>query len=76
MEEWQNETTPFRTIHIDHEGFLHQPGNRNLHCILVIDAFFRFLMVHPVTNTGAQATFSVVEKWIRSLGIPQSIVHD
>ena len=33
-------------------------------------------MVYPVTNTGAQATFSAVEKWIHSFGIPESIVHD
>ena len=76
LEEWQNETVLFRTIHIDHKGPLHPPSNRNLHCLLVIDAFSRFLMVYPVTNTGAQATISVVEKWIHSFGIPQSIVHD
>ena len=76
LEEWQNETVPFRTIHIDHKGPLHPPSNRNLHCLLVIDAFSRFLMVYPVTNTGAQATISAVEKWIHSFGIPQSIVHD
>ena len=33
-------------------------------------------MVYPVTNTGAQASISAVEKWIHSFGIPQSIVHD
>ena len=49
---------------------------KSLHCLLVIDAFSRFLMVYPVTNTGAQATISAVEKWIHSFGIPQSIVHD
>ena len=76
MEEWQNETTPFRTIHIDHKGLFHPPSNRNLPCLLVCDAFSRFLMVYPVTNTGAQATISAVEKWIYSFGIPQSIVHD
>ena len=76
LEEWQNETIPFRTIHIDHKGPLHPPSNRNLHCLLVIDAFSRFLMVYPVTNTGAQATISAVENWIHSFGIPQSIVHD
>ena len=37
--EWQNETVPFRTIHIDHKGPLHPSSNRNLHCLLVIDAF-------------------------------------
>ena len=33
-------------------------------------------MVYPVTNTGAQATISAVEKWSDSFGIPQTIVHD
>ena len=75
LEEWQNGTIPFRTIHIDHKGPLHPPSNRNLHCLLVIDAFSRFLMVYPFTNTGAQATISAVEKWILSFGVPQSIVH-
>ena len=76
LEEWQNETVPFRTIHIDHKGPLHPPSNRNLHCLLVIDAFSRFLMVYPVTNTGAQATISALERTIHSFGLPQSIVHD
>ena len=43
---------------------------------LVFDAFSRFLMALPVSNTGAQATISAVEKWIHSFGIPQSIVLD
>ena len=76
MEEWQNETTPFRTIHIDQKGPLHLPNNRNLPCLLVIDAFSCFLMVYPVTNTGAQAAIAAVEKLIPSFGIPQCIVHD
>ena len=76
LEQWQNETVPFRTFHIDHKGPIYPPSNRNLHCLLVIDAFSRFLMVYPVTNTGAQATISAVEKWILSFGIPQSFVHD
>ena len=33
-------------------------------------------MVYPVTNTGTQATISAVGKWINSIGIPQSFVHD
>ena len=75
MEEWQNETVPFRTIHFDHKGPLHPPSNTLL-CLLICVAFSRFLMVYPVTNTGAQATISAFEKLIHSFGIPQSIVHD
>ena len=33
-------------------------------------------MVYPVTNLEAQDTFSAVEKWIHSFGIPKSTVHD
>ena len=76
LEEWQNETVSFRTIHFDHKRHFHPPSNRNLHCLLVIDASSRFLMVYPVTNTGVQATISVVGKWIHSFGIPQNFVHD
>ena len=76
LEEWQNETTPFRTVHIDHKGPLHPPSNRNLHCLLVVDAFSRFLMVYPVTNTSAHATITALEKWIHTFGIPQSVIHD
>ena len=76
LDEWKIEIAPFRTIHIEHKGLLHQSSNRNLHCLLVIDAFFCSLMVYPVISNGAQATISAVEKWIHSLGISQSFVHD
>ena len=33
-------------------------------------------MVYPVRKTAALATITAVEKWIFSLGIPQSIIHD
>ena len=75
LEEWQNEAVTFRTFHLNHKGPLHPPSNRNLHCLLVIDAFSRFVKVYPVTNTGAQATISAVEKRIHSCGIPQFIVN-
>ena len=42
LEEWQDETVPFRTIHNDHKGPLHPPSNRNLHRFLTIDAFLAF----------------------------------
>ena len=76
LEEWQNETIPFPTIHIAHKGPLHPQSNRNLHCLLVIEAFSRFWMVYPVLNTGAQSNICAVEKWSHSFEFPQSIVHD
>ena len=75
LEEWQIETVPFRTVHIDHNGPIHPTSASNVHCLLIVDAFSRFLMVYPVRNTTALATITV-EKWILPFGIPQSIIHD
>ena len=48
LEEWQIDSIPLSTLHIDHNEPLHPPSNRNLHCLLVIDAFSQFPMVYPV----------------------------
>ena len=45
LEEWQNETVPFRTIHNDHKGPIHPTSASNVHCLLTVAAFSRFLMV-------------------------------
>ena len=76
LAEWQNETVPLRTIHIDYKGPIHPTSASNVHCLLIVDAFSRFLMVYPVRNTTALATITAVEKWILSFGIPQSIIHE
>ena len=76
LEEWQNETFPCRTVHIDQKGPLHPSSANNVHCLLIIDTFFRFLMVYPLQNATALATITAAEKWILSFGIPQSIIHD
>ena len=76
LEEWQGDTAPLCAIYIDHKRPLHPPSNRNTQCLLIVDSFSRFLMVYPVTNTGAQATIAAVEKWLLHFGIPQSIIRD
>ena len=76
LEEWQNETVPIRTVHIDHKGPLHPTSAGNVHCLLLIDAFSRLSMVYSVRSTTTIATVIAVEIWILSFGIPQSIIHD
>ena len=77
LEQWgELETTPFKTIHIDHKGPLRPSSNSNNHCLVVVDAFSRFIGVYPVKDTSAQATITALEKWITSYGIPQKIIHD
>ena len=69
-------TVPFCTIHIDHKGPIHPTSAGNVHFLLIVDAFSRFLMVYPVRNTTALATITAVENWSISFGTPQSIIHD
>ena len=39
-EQWRElETTPSKTIHIDHKGPLRPTSNSNTHCLVVVDAF-------------------------------------
>ena len=76
LEGWQNEVVPLRTKHIDHKGPIHPTSASNFHCVSIVDALFRFLMVYTVRNTTALATTTAVENWILSFRIPQSIIHD
>ena len=62
LEDWPNETAPFRTLHIDRKGPLHPTSASNVHRFLIIVAFSRFLMVYPVRNTTTLATISAAEK--------------
>ena len=52
LEDCETETQVFRTIHIDHKGPLNPPSNGNSHCLLIIDAFSRFLLPYPVRDTS------------------------
>ena len=63
-------------MHINHKGPLHPTSANNAHCLLIIDAFSRLLMVYPVRNTTALATITAAENLILSSGIAQSIIHD
>ena len=77
LEQWgELEATPFKSIHIDHNGPLRPSSKSNTHYLLVVEAFSRFLGVYPVRDTGAQTSINAPEKWIKSYGIPQKTVHD
>ena len=70
------ETTPFKTLHIDHKGPLRPSSNSNTHFLVVVDAFPRYLGAYPVRDTRAQTTINALGKWITAYGIPQKTVHD
>ena len=68
LEEWQNETVPFRTIHIDHKRPIHPTSASNVHCLLIVDGISRFLMAYPVRNTTALATITALKSGSFPLG--------
>ena len=54
LQQWgELEMTIFKTIHIDHKGPLRPSSDSNTHCLVVVDAFFRFIGAYPVGYTGA-----------------------
>ena len=62
LEQWvELQMIPFKTIHIDHKGPLCPNSNSETHCVVVIDAFSRFLGAYPVRDTGAQTTIKALE---------------
>ena len=46
---------PFHTIHIDHKRPLNPPSRGKKPCLVVVDAFSRFIQeVYPVASVGAE----------------------
>ena len=46
------------------------------HCLVVVDAFSRFIQVYSVASVGADDTIKAFENFILSFGIPQKPVFD
>ena len=76
-EKWGEEIPyPFHTVHIDHKGPLNPMSDGKHHCLVVIDAFSRFIQVYPVKSTDASNTIEAMTSFITSFGIPQKLVYD
>ena len=77
LQQWgQLGTIPLKTIHIDHKGPLRPSSHGKNFCLVVIDAFFRYLQVHPCTLADSKETIKLLEKYITTFGIPQQFIHD
>ena len=46
------------------------------HFLVVIDAFSRFIQVHPVNSADATHTIGAMSIFITTFDIPQKLVHD
>ena len=76
-EKWGEEVLyPFHTVHIDHKRPLNPISDGKHHCLVVINAFSRFIQVYPVKSTDAAHTIEAMSTFITSFGIPQKLVYD
>ena len=77
-------TTPFTTatyepmarINIDEIGPLVPDDDGNLHILVVIDCFTRFVELYPVKNTGAGEVSKKLIDFIGRYGAPRHIMSD
>ena len=77
MKQWrQFETTPMKTIQIDHKGPLRLMSNGKNYFSVVEDAFSRYIQVYPCKHANSEETINLLEKYITSFGFPQQIIHD
>ena len=66
----------FHTVHIDHKGPLNPMSDGKHNCLVVIDAFSRFIQVYPDKSTDATHTTECMSTLRPSFGIPQKLVYD
>ena len=77
VQKWSEKVPlPFHTVHIDHKGPLNPKSFGYQHCLVVVDAFSRFIQVYPVQSTTAADTVKAMERFITTFGIPQKLVYD
>ena len=76
-EKWGEEIPyPFHTVHIDHKGPLNPMSDSKHHCLVVTDAFLRFIQVYLVESTNATHTIEAMSTFMTSFGNPQKLVYD
>lgn len=52
---------PFHTVHIDHLGPFIRTKHGNTQILIIIDAFTKFILIHPVPNTKTQHVIDVLK---------------
>ena len=68
LEPWgQLGAIPLHTLHIDHKGPLRPLSKGNRFCLVIVDAFSRFIHVYPSKNAETHETVNQLEKFMTTL---------
>ena len=70
LQQWgQLETISMKTIHLDYKGPFRPSSHGKNFCLVVIDAFSRYLQVYPCTHADSKETIKLLEEYITTFGI-------
>lgn len=68
--------TPFDTVHVDHVGPFVRSSRGNMHILVIIDAYTRYIYLKPVRNTKSHITIRVFREYFAIFGVPRRIISD
>lgn len=70
------EPIPFDTIHLDHLGPFQKTSSGNIHLIVVIDAFTKYVILNPVKSTKSKPVIRCLENKFDIFGLPTRIIAE
>lgn len=67
---------PMIKLHVDHLGPFPRSNSGNMHILVVVDAFSRYLKLYAVKSTTSAETVKKMDNFINQFGAPEEIVSD
>ncbi|KAG7304077.1 hypothetical protein JYU34_011007 [Plutella xylostella] len=67
---------PFDTLHTDHCGPFPMSKKKNVHILVIIDAFTKFIFIKPVKNLKSSTTVQVFNEYFSIFGVPRRVISD
>lgn len=67
---------PFDTVHVDHLGPFMRSIRGNAYILVLIDAFTKFVVLHPVKTVSAMETIRELKRTFGIFGCPRRIISD
>lgn len=67
---------PFHTVHADHLGPFIRSKRKNVHLLVLVDAFTKYVNLTPVRSTKSKASIKVFRNFFSLFGIPTRLITD
>lgn len=69
-------SVPFRMVHIDHLGPFPKSKQGNVHLIVLVDAFTKYVIMKPVKTTKIKYVIRFLEEIVSLFGAPSVLISD